>query len=262
MKSELRAGSLEVRLARNEEEIKASQVLRYKVFYEEMGASPKDAEMAAKKMDIDKFDPYCDHLLVFDHDLGDGPEGVVATYRLIQRHHAANAGQFYTADEFDISPLTNHQGNIMELGRSCVDSRYRTRSSMQLMWAGIAAYVREHNVDYMFGCGSFHGSDPQKMATELSYLHHFHLAPEDCRPRALDDLYVSMNMLDKESIDPRRALASLPPLVKGYLRLGGFIGEGAVIDFQFNTVDVCIIVKTELVTASYSKHFDRTAGAS
>lgn len=251
---------LEVRLAANEEEIVAAQALRYRVFYDEMGAKPT-SEMAARQSDFDDFDSVCDHLLVLDHDRGKGGKAVVGTYRLIRRTVGEAHGRFYTAGEYDISKILDKGGNFMELGRSCVDKDYRTGSTMQIMWAGIAHYVWNHGIDLMFGCASLPGTDPAALATQLSYLHHFHLAPEEIRPRALDDLYVDMNLVGQDELNPRRSLASLPPLVKGYLRLGGFVGDGAVIDHQFNTTDVCVMVKTELVTAKYVKHYDRSRDA-
>jgi putative hemolysin len=169
------------------------------------------------------------------------------------------AGAFYTADEYDISPIELRGGNVMELGRSCVDTAYRNRSTMQLLWRGIAAYVFRYDIDLMFGCASLHGTNPQEMAAELSYLYHYHLAPEHLRPRALPERYAAMNLMPKDEIDARRVMASLPPLVKGYLRLGGFVGDGAVVDHQFNTTDVCVIVKTDLISEKYHKHYDRTA---
>ncbi len=253
------AGSrLEVRLASGDEEIRAAQALRYRVFYEEMGAKPTDA-MAARHADFDDFDAVCDHLLVIYPAKGRGGAGVVGTYRLMRRAIGERFGRFYTAGEYDISKIVANGGQFMELGRSCVDTRYRNRSTMNLLWAGIASYVRENNVDMMFGCASLPGTDPEKLATQLSYLYHWHLAPDPIRPCALPHLHTDMNRVPKERIDPRRALAEMAPLVKGYLRLGGFVGDGAVIDHQFNTTDVCVMVKTELVTDKYIKHYDRTA---
>ncbi|MGE5548295.1 MAG: GNAT family N-acetyltransferase [Solirubrobacterales bacterium] len=253
------SASLEVRLARNDEEVAAAQALRYRVFYEEMGARPSP-DMASRRSDFDDFDAICDHLLLLD-PARDGGARVVGTYRLIRRSVGERFGRFYTAGEYDISKILAKGGNFMELGRSCIDPAYRNRSTMNLMWAAIAAYVWEHKVDLMFGCASLPGTEPEKLATQLAYLHHFHLAPEEIRPRALPELYIDMRLKPREELDPRRAVRELPPLIKGYLHLGGFIGDGAVIDRQFNTTDVCIMVKTDLVTEKYIKHYDRTARA-
>jgi L-ornithine Nalpha-acyltransferase len=256
---DVRQGALEVRLAKSADEVAWSQALRYRVFYGEMAARPTP-EMEAQARDFDDFDPVADHLLVIDNSRGDGPESVVGTYRLIRREAAAAVGRFYSSDEYDISPLVAHPGPVLELGRSCVDSAYRSRGLMQLLWRGIAAYVFEHDIGVMFGCASFPGADAAALAGPLSYLHHFHLAPPNLCPRALPERFVDMNLLPKEQLDPRRLVGDLPPLIKGYLRLGGFIGDGAVIDHQFNTTDVCIIVKTDLLTDKYFRHYDRRRG--
>jgi putative hemolysin len=256
---ELRAGNLGVRIAETAAEIDASLALRFRVFYEEMGAHP-DAATRATGRDRDEYDAVADHLLVLDHDLGEGPEAVVGTYRLIRRAAAARIGRFYSAAEYDLGPLIALPGEILELGRSCVDANHRTRGSMQLLWRGIAAYVSHHRIDVMFGCASLHGTDLDALAPVLTYLHAHHLAPPAIRPRAVADRYVAMDRLDPASLDLRAVVQELPPLVKGYLRLGGFVGEGAVLDHQFNTTDVCIVVKTDLITAKYAKHYERKNG--
>jgi len=250
------AGPLQVRLAESAADIDAAQALRYRVFYETMGAHPLPG-MARLHRDSDPFDEICDHLLVLDHSRGDGAEAIVGTYRLIRRDAAQRCGRFYSAGEYDISRLISYRGEILELGRSCVDPSYRTRPAMSLLWSGIAAYVFHYDVALMFGCASLPGTDPEALAAPLSYLHHHHLAPSRLRPRALDERYVEMNRLPADAVDPVRTLAVLPPLIKGYLRLGGFVGEGAVIDEQFNTIDVCVVVKTDLVAEKYSRHYER-----
>lgn len=248
---------LAVRLATADAEIEAAQRLRFRVFYEEMGACPTPA-MAAAGRDFDDFDELCDHLLVIDERRGQLGQSVVGTYRLLRRE-SPKFGRFYSAGEYDVGKIAAFPGNVLELGRSCVDAAYRTKSTMQLLWRGIAGYVSSRNIDVMFGCASLPGIDPQALAVPLSYLHHHHLAPEAIRPRALPGLYNRMDLLPAEALDARRALVALPPLIKGYLRLGGFVGDGAVIDRQFNTTDVCVIVKTDLITDKYSRHYDRTA---
>jgi putative hemolysin len=227
---ELRAGNLGVRLAVDEGEIDAVQALRYRIFYQELGARA-DATTAATQRDHDVYDTVADHLVVVDHTLGDGAASVVGTYRLIRREAAAKIGHFYSSEEYDISRITALPGPVLELGRSCVDLPYRSRAVMQLLWRGIAAYVFQHQIDLMFGCASLPGTDPDAVALELSYLYEKHLAPA--------------------------AIRRLPPLVKGYLRLGGFVGDGAVIDAQFNTTDVAVVVQTDLVTEKYYKHYER-----
>jgi putative hemolysin len=253
---ELRGGTLGVRIASTDAEIDAVQALRYRVFFEEMGAVP-DAATVASRRDRDAFDAVADHLIVVDHAIGPGAAGVVGTYRLIREGGARRLGRFYSADEYDISMIESFPGSVLELGRSCVHAGYRNRAAMQLLWRGIAAYVFLHRIDLMFGCASLPGTDPDAIATELTYLYNHHLAPPAVRPRALPDRYVDMRRTDPAGMNLRRAIALLPPLIKGYLRLGGFVGDGAVIDSQFNTTDVAIVVKTDLVTDKYYRHYER-----
>ena len=250
---DLSVGPLQVRLAESRADIDAAQALRYRVFYETMGAHPM-AGMEQRRRDFDPFDEICDHLLVIDHQLGQ----VVGTYRLIRRNAARRCGRFYSSGEYDIENLIAYPGEILELGRSCVDPLYRGRGAMQLLWGGIAAYVFHYRIALMFGCASLPGTDPEALAEPLSYLYHECLAPPELRVRALDARYVDMNLRGAATLDKGRIRAALPPLIKGYLRLGGFVGDGAVIDTQFNTIDVCIVVKTDLVAEKYSRHYVRT----
>jgi putative hemolysin len=236
--------------------VDAAQALRWRIFYDEMGAQPSEAAIAARR-DVDAFDAVADHLLVVDHAIGPGPEGVVGTYRLIQQDAAEEIGRFYTDEEYDLAPLDGFAGKVLELGRSCVAADYRGRAVMQLLWRGIAAYIFRHEIDLMFGCASLPSTNPDDYAAELTYLYYNHLAPPALRPRAHADRHIEMRRMDRDDLDPRKALANMPPLIKGYLRLGGFVGDGAVIDHQFNTTDVCIVVKTDLVTDKYYRHYER-----
>ncbi|MEI7711071.1 MAG: GNAT family N-acyltransferase [Rhodospirillales bacterium] len=256
--SEIRAGNLGLRLAVGTADTDAIQALRYRVFYTEMGAKA-DATAAASHRDKDAYDEVADHLMVVDHTLGEGPDSVIGTYRLIQRAAAAKLGQFYSADEYDLGPIENFPGNILELGRSCVAAEYRGRSTMQLLWSGIAAYVFHHKIALMFGCASLPGIDTEALGPELTYLYYNHLAPKEIRPRALPHRYIEMRRVDRDEFDAKRLLAQLPPLIKGYLRLGGFVGDGAVVDPQFNTTDVAVVVKTDMITDRYYRHYERQA---
>jgi putative hemolysin len=250
------AGDFEVRLAGTPAEIDAAQALRYRIFYEEMKAHPSP-EVAARQRDFDPFDNVCDHLLVLDRRRGEGPESIVGTYRLIRRVAAAKMGRFYSSAEYDIQKMIDYPGEVLELGRSCIARDARNTATMQMLWRGIALYAYHYNIQVMFGCASLPGTDPAQHAMAMSYLYHHHLAPPEIRVRALASRYVKMDMLEPGSYDTRKAMARVPPLIKGYLRLGGFVGDGAVIDSEFNTTDVFIIVKTELVTEKYMRHYER-----
>jgi putative hemolysin len=249
-------GNLRIRLAEDVAEIRAAQALRYRVFFESMAAKPTP-EMAAAERDFDSFDDFCDHLLVFDEERGKGPDAVVGTYRVMRREGAARRGQFYTSDEYQIDRLDAYPGEILELGRSCVDPTYRSGATMQLLWRGIAEYVFFHDISIMFGCASLPGTDPQQLCMPLAYLHHHHLAPPPLRTRAVPERYVSMDLLPPDQVKVSEGRRALPPLIKGYLRLGGFVGDGAVVDPEFGTTDVCVVVKTDLVTKKYLRHYKR-----
>jgi putative hemolysin len=260
-----RIGNLEVRLARSRGDLRRAQKLRYEVFYEEMAAVPNAAAMLTRR-DEDDFDDICDHLLVVDHGDMVSPQGqpwrkrprVVGTYRVLRQDAAEAHGGFYSQSEYDIAPLIAQKRrdyHFMELGRSCVLKPYRNKRTVELLWHGIWTYVREHGVDVMIGCASFPGVDPQQHATALSFLHHNSLAPEEWRVRAHDHLHVNMNMMPAEQVDARAAMRAIPPLIKGYLRLGAYIGDGAVVDRQFGTTDVLIILPVEAIDSRYFGHF-------
>lgn len=251
----LRAGALEVCLAQTQQEIEAAQRLRYRIFYEEMGAQHLDSIPSLReRRDSDAFDAFCDHLIVKDHERN---QEVIGTYRLIRREVARRQGGFYSASEYNINILEQQPSEILEVGRSCVDIGYRTRPTMNLLWRGIVSYMSLFDVSYLFGCASFPGRNPQVYAQALSYLYHYHLAPKDRCPTALSTRYVNMNMIAKEKIDLKLARHQLPPLIKGYLRAGCCVGDGAVVDFVFNTTDICIVLKTALLTTRYSNHYNR-----
>jgi putative hemolysin len=224
-----------------------------------MGAIPTP-RMREERRDFDKFDEVCDHLLVVDRSaIGeDGQPKVVGTYRLMRDVDAARAGGFYTSGEFDMSKmLAGHKGQrLLELGRSCVLKAYRNRTTtMQLLWKGLLAFVARFDIDVMFGCASFGGTDPDALALPLSYMHHFYPIPAGMEVKARPELYVPMDRMPKDAIDPKEAMRALPPLLKGYLRAGGCIGDGAVIDKQFDTIDVFIYFPLSNIDARYKSRF-------
>ena len=253
-------GSLEVRLAKKPAEVRRAQKLRYRIFFKE-GDAIADAKTMLARRDVDAFDPLCDHLLVIDHAaqtrrLRKAP-AVVGTYRLLRQEVAEQYGGFYSESEFDIAALVGRHPTLkfLELGRSCVLAPYRDKRTLELLWHGIGAYLARTQMDVMFGCASLEGIDPNQLALPLSYLHHFARAPETWRTSALGHRYVEMNRMPKEAINPKAALRALPPLIKGYLRAGAFVGDGAVIDYQFGTTDVLIVFPVEAIKARYSTHF-------
>lgn len=259
-------GTLEVRLARSRREILRAQRLRYEVFYEEMSAVP-GIVASMRRLDQDPYDAICDHLLVVDRAApAKSPEGwvssrhpgVIGTYRVLRQEKTTPKLGFYTQSEYDIAPLIaarSPQYRFMELGRSCVLKPYRNKRSVELLWHGLWTYVREHKVDVMIGCASFEGVDPKDHAMALSFLYHHALAPPEWRCKAHPHLHQPMNIIAKDKVDVKAALKAMPPLIKGYLRLGAFVGDGAVIDRQFGTTDVLIILPVEKIDPRYFEHF-------
>ena len=262
-----RIGALEVRLATTRKDIRRAQKLRYNVFYRDGHAIADAATMLARR-DKDTFDKVCDHLLVIDHAAINPVKArlrrkppVVGTYRLLSQEQAAEHGGFYTENEFDVAGLIKRHPDLrfLELGRSCVLPKYRNKRTVELLWHGVWSYVLQNNFDVMIGCASLEGTDPDRLALPLSFLHHFAAGPESWRAAALPHRRVDMNRMAKDAIDPKTALRELPPLIKGYLRLGAFVGDGAVIDHQFGTTDILIVLPVSAISNRYIEHFGADA---
>jgi len=236
----------ETRLARDEADIRAAQRLRYEVFVQEMGASASEADHA-ERLERDVFDPYFDHLLLLH-------EGrVVGAYRLMRSDMATEGIGFYGASEFGLEKLKNQR--VLELGRSCVAKAYRGGVGMHLLWDGLGKYVTRHNIDILFGVASFQGIEIAPLKQALTFLYHKYLAPEDLRVRS--KAYISLDQMPWEAVDQRAAVKEIPPLIRAYLRLGGFVGDGAFVDTGFNTVDVCLIMDTARMVQRYKDFYGR-----
>lgn len=232
-----RVPEFSVKIAGTEAELRAAQALRYEVFVRELGGGGAMVDHAAG-LEQDRFDPFFDHMLVTDTTTGT----VAGVYRLLRDDQAAKAGQFYSEDEYDLSVLKSSGRRLLELGRSCLHPDYRGGMAMFHLWSGLADYVEAHGIEVLFGVASFHGTDPLQLANPLSMLHHGHLAPPELRVRSKS--FQPMDLVAKDDLDRKRAMLETPALIKAYLRLGGFVGEGACIDHAFNTTDVCLILDT------------------
>lgn len=253
------AGRFTVRLAETEDDVAAAQRLRYRVFVEEMGATPSP-EDAAIRRERDRFDDFFDHLLLIDNNAmpEDPMDGVAGVYRLLRGKVAREKGcGFYGDSEYDLTKIRDYPRETVELGRSCVGLDYRGGSAMHLLWTGLGHYVTMHNIEIMFGVASFHGDDPKALALPLSYLHHNHLAPEDLRVRTRDEFFEPMDLIPSEEISKAAAMKEIPTLIKAYIRLGGFVGEGAYVDHDFNTVDVCLLMDTSRMVNRYRDFYQR-----
>jgi putative hemolysin len=254
-------GQLEVCLACDRRSIKRLQALRYKIFYEH-GRAIADLRTRLTGRDTDSFDELCDHLMVVDRSLAKAIScelPIVGTYRLLRREVAERHGGFYSGGEFEISDLLKrHPGKrFLELGRCCVLPAYRSKRAIELLWQGIWTYVHEHRIDVMIGCASFEETDREHVARSLSFLHHFAPAPEPWRAAARSSRRIEMDLIPRNAIDVRRAWRELPPLVKGYLRAGAFVGDDAVFDEQFRTIDVLVVLPVAAIEARYARHFGK-----
>ena len=246
----IQSGKFSAFLAKAPEDIEGAQSLRYRVFYDEMGAC-RDVSFV-KNRDVDGFDDYVEHLVVKDIEEG----SIVGTYRLLRREGARKYGSFYTEGEFDISMLKATPGEILEVSRSCVDARYRTQSVVSLLWRGLAEYILHYDVTHLFGCGSFHGTDFSTVEHGLSYLYHYHLLPDTCRPRTLPEHFQPLVRLPKDAIHMKKVARQIPPLIRGYMRLGGGVGDGVFVDHKFNTIDVCIVVDSNCIKPKFAQHYN------
>jgi L-ornithine Nalpha-acyltransferase len=251
------ADNLSLKIADTEAEIHAAQRLRYDVFYKEMGAHPV-RDMAALERDYDEYDALSDHLLVIDNAAPKG-ERIIGTYRMLVLDKAQQQGlKLYTETEFDIAKLKAKDGRIMEVSRSCIHAAYRNKMALNMLWKGIAAHVKALNVDYLIGVPSFfHQTDLSVEHDKLAYLNMYHAADDSIRPRVWEEFYHPLPVADKTTINPRRQFMALPSLLKGYLRLGAEVGDGAYIDYQFNCIDIAIIVDMKKIGDRYANYYSR-----
>ena len=251
-----RIGSLEVRLARDEAEIAAAQQVRYRVFYEELGA--KKGASRADRSDADQFDHICDHLVVIDTSLsGAAHRRIVGTYRLLRQEQALAAGGFYSESEFELPKLIARHPDrrFLELGRSCVLPQYRSKRTIEVLWQGIWAYINHYGIGVMTGCASFPGTEPEAHAEALAYLAHHCRAEKAWDVRAVPGRYHSMKLMPVGEVNAKEAIAAMPPLIKGYLRLGARIGDGCVVDNDFSTVDVFVVLPVSQIAERYISYY-------
>ncbi|WP_050930404.1 GNAT family N-acetyltransferase [Aestuariivita boseongensis] len=241
-----------VKIADTADELRAAQALRYDVFVRELGGGGVMVDHEAG-LERDRFDPFFDHMIATDNATGQ----VVGVYRLLRGECAEAAGQFYSEDEYDLTPLRQSGRRLLELGRSCLHKDYRGGTAMYHLWTGLAEYVARHEIEVLFGVASFHGTDVTALAQPLSLLHHSHLAPPELRPIAKPDAAQDMNLLAPDQINRRSAMLEVPALIKAYLRLGGFVGQGAWIDHAFNTTDVCLVLDTARMNERQRKLYMR-----
>ncbi len=249
-----------LRLAESEADLLSAQRLRYEVFIEELGGDGPLVDHA-QRLERDAFDPYFDHLVLVDRRRDPATlTHVIGAYRVLPGDRRAVAGRFYSETEFDLGPLLRSGRNLLELGRSCVHRDHRGGTAMFHLWNGLAEYVLDRGIEILFGAASFHGTDSAALAAPLSWLHHHHLAPPALRVRALPPNRQEMNLIPADRLDRKAALAATPALIKAYLRLGGFVSDGAWLDHAFNTTDVCLVMNTTEMSARHREFYLRKKG--
>ena len=236
-----------VSLAQGPEDLHAVQRLRYDVFCKEMGADSAGTDHAAQT-EGDPFDTFADHLILRDLSLK-GTGQVIGTYRLMRTGQAMDAGGFYSAREFDLTPLTDGRDDVLELSRSCIRADYRGGLSLMHLWQALARYVESHHISYLFGVASFPGVDLEVHRNAIRHLHAKHLAPAGIRPFAHGGGAVDRSEFAGDVDDHRAAMVAMPSLIKAYLRMGGVVGAGAFVDLDFQTTDVCMILETAQLSA-------------
>ena len=257
---------MKTRFAQSSDEVRVAQRLRYQVFHDELGAA-LDSKL---KVDDDRFDAIAHHLLVIENDGTAGLEyplqdgNLVATSRLITQDGSLRAEAFYSSAEFDLAPLlARNQGlTFLELGRSCVLKRCRNASVLELLWQGIWDFVRSHEIDVMIGCASFPGRDPSLHARALDFLFQEHSATGQWQAAARHEQIAPFAFGSTPNAGGPALIRTLPPLVKGYLRLGAMFGQGAVVDHAFNTVDVLVVLPIANINPRFFNRFGGPLGLS
>jgi putative hemolysin len=244
------------KLAQSDDDFRAAQRVRYDVFVDEL-AGGGDLIDHENRLERDAYDPFFDHLLLIDDARDDLLGGVIGVYRLLPDHKEPALGRYYSQEEYDLTVLRQSGRKLLELGRSCLRAEYRGGMAMLVLWQGLAEYVAEHNIDLLFGVASFHGTDVGALAPALSLLHHNYRAPDDLCPIAIGAGAINMNVIPYSQVDRKAAMIQVPALIKSYLRLGGLVGQGAFVDYAFNTTDVCMILDTKKINLKKRHAYER-----
>ena len=239
---EIRAGELVLKLASTEKEYQQLWRLRYNELLKDYN---KDLESEVE----DDYDEVCDHLIIVDTTIDE----VVGTYRLIKKSQLHNLGKFLTENEYDLTLLKKYE--VLEVGRAVVKEEYRNGAAISILWKGLIKYAVESGADFMVGTASFHGIDPTLYQDCFAYLYDKHLAKPEFRCEVNKNSFYQMDTI--KEYDEKKAFETMPPLVKGYLRLGAWIGDGVYIDYSFNSLDVLIILKIDEINQRYLSRFTR-----
>ncbi|WOI56993.1 GNAT family N-acetyltransferase [Palleronia sp. LCG004] len=247
--------NFQLSMAKDPDDLAEAQRLRYAVFVEELGGDGPLVDHLERR-EVDAYDAAADHLILRDLDRDPG-DTVIGVYRMLTDDRAAAAGGFYSEREYDLEPLRRTGRPLLELGRSCLHQNYRGGGAMFELWSGLVEYVLENKVEIMFGTASFHGTNLDALSRPLSALHRYSLAPQELRVKARPPFGVPMDRDPEMHVDRLAAMREVPALIKAYLRLGGYVGEGAYVDHAFNTTDVCLVMDTARLNARQSAIYTR-----
>lgn len=252
------SGELEACLATTRKEVRRAQKLRYRVFFEEGRAAP-DPTARVLRRDVCRFDRVADHLIVVDktRTYRDGAPRIVGVYRLLRQDVAERNFGFYSACEFDVDSLVARRPDMrfLEVGRACIAHTHRRKHVLELLWRGLWTYAQRHRIDAMIGCASLPGADSSVHAAAIAALAAgggnpaWHVAPR------ADRIDTGAEGLGAEPIPPRALLRVLPPLVKGYWRLGATFSPSPVVDRAFNTTDLFVVMPLSEIEARYLQYF-------
>jgi putative hemolysin len=245
----LAVNRFDVRITGDESEVREAQKLRFQIFNLEMLKGLQSS--VEKELDVDPYDAFCDHIIV--RDLAGG--NVVGTYRLLLGSRAPRSLGFYSESEFDLKNIRKQEGELLELGRSCVHKNYRQSTIMDLMWQTIAAYVRSHRVRYVFGCASLPTMEPEEVSRCFALLKQTHYAPETLRVYPLPAN--SFSSLDDNARvnNPRAVSARVPRLIQGYLKVGAMLCGPPALDFAFGVTDLFLLLDTLKLSHEARRHF-------
>ncbi len=240
----IQKGSFLVKIINDSDKlINKAKKLRHESFFQ---------KSADTDFDSDEFDKYCDHLVVIDRSVSE--EFVVGTYRLLLKPKYLQKIKFYSQSEFNLKNLfSQKKATLLEAGRSCVHQNYRDGRIIKLLWRGLATYIINNQVELTFGCASFPSSNHKLFTKQLSYLYHYHRPPDNLKTSPHKNLKANFQLIDKGLIDSDEEFRKLPPLIKAYLRVGAWVGNGAIIDNEFNTTDVLIVLDSKKILKKYAQ---------
>lgn len=239
----------EVKIAENDAEVRLAERLRYEVFKLEIGNAPPDED----EIDADAYDKLCDHLIVIDKTINK----VIGTYRLLRGTQVDEKLGFYSEKFFDIARIKKlaRQFPVVELGRSCIYKEYRTKPVMNLLWSGIARYITDYNIRFLFGSVRLRTDDPQEVATVFQFLKDKYYAAEEFRVHPRQEKQFDLIGIHAAVEHPKLIFRTLPPLMKGYLRVGVKVCGPPAHNPDLNSVVIFILLDTEHIASAYKQHY-------